>query len=167
MSFYSQKIIIDKNNPIDFIEQYVVCHEKNILRDSRDEITILTKGLWNSYNISFKWNNQKRIIEVNSYFETYKKQKIKNSIYSLISSVNQKVTVGFFNFSPKLNTIFYSYNISIKGQNFLSFEQVQDFIDIVIRECDRFFPVFFIYLYKKQDAKSAIEIALVDTHGEA
>jgi len=167
VSFYSQKKIIDKNNPIDFIEEYVVCDEKHKLRDSRDEITILTKGLWNSYNISFKWNNQKRIIEVNSYFETYKKDKVKNSIYSLISSVNQKVTVGFFNFCPKLNTIFYSYNISIKGQNFLSLEQVHDFIDIVTSECDRFFPVFFIYLYKKQNPKNAIEIALVDTRGEA
>ncbi len=159
--------MIDKNNPIDFIEQYAVCDEKNILRDSRDEITILTKGLWNSYNISFKWNNQKKIIEVNSYFEAYKNCKIKNSIYSLVSSVNQKVAVGFFNFCPELNTIFYSYKISIKGQNFLTLEQVQDFMDIVIRECDRFFPVFFIYLYKKKDPKSAIEIALIDTHGEA
>ena len=167
MSFYSQKKIIDKNNPIDFIEEYVVCDEKDKLRDSRDQITILTRGLWNSYNISFKWNNQKRIIEVNSYFETHKKHKVKNSIYSLISSVNQKVAVGFFNFCPKLNTIFYSYNISIKGQSFLSLEQVQDFIDIVTRECDRFFPVFFVYLYKKQNPKNAIEIALVDTHGEA
>ena len=36
----------------------------------------------------------------------------------LVSSVNQKVAVGFFNFCPELNTIFYSYKISIKGQNF-------------------------------------------------
>ena len=96
-----------------------------------------------------------------------KKKKKKNSIYSLISRVNEKVNIGFFNYCSKLNTIFFTYKISIKGQNVLSFEQVRDFIDIVTNECDRFFPVFFVYFYKKQNPEHAIEIALLDPHGEA
>ncbi len=167
MSFDSQKKIISKNNPIDFIEDYLINDNVQILRASRDEISITTKGKWKNYNISLKWNNKKEIIEVNSYFDMSKKNKGGKSIYSLISDVNKKVSVGFFNYCPKLNTIFFSYKISIKGQNILSIEQIKDFFEIVTIECDRFFPVFFVFFYKKQDPIYALDIALLDTHGEA
>ncbi len=167
MSFDSQKKIINRNNPIDFIEDYLVNDNFKILRDSNDEITITAKGKWRSYNISLKWDNKTKIIEVNSYFDMSKKNKGGKSIYSLISNVNRKVSVGFFNYCPKLNTIFFSYKISIKGQNILSIEQIKDFFEIVKCECDRFFPVFFVFFYKKQDPVYALDIALLDTYGEA
>ena len=167
MSFDSQKKIINRNNPIDFIEDYLINDNFDILRDSNDEITITAKGKWRNYNISLKWDNKNKIIEVNSYFDMSKKNKGGKSIYSLISNVNKKVSVGFFNYCPKLNTIFFSYKISIKGQNILSIEQIKDFFDIVKSECDRFFPVFFVFFYKKQDPIYALDIALLDTHGEA
>ena len=167
MSFDSQKKIISKNNPIDFIEEYLLGDEIQKFRSCRDEITIFSKGVWKNYDISFKWDSEKKIIEVNSYFDMSKKNRISKSIYSLISNVNNKASVGFFNYCSKLNTIFFSYKISIKGQRILSIEQIQNFIDIVTKECDRFFPVFFVYFYKKQDPIHAIDIALLDTHGEA
>jgi len=167
VSFDSQKKIISKNNPIDFIEEYLLGDEIQKFRSCRDEITIFSKGVWKNYDISFKWDSEKKIIEVNSYFDMSKKNRISKSIYSLISNVNNKASVGFFNYCSKLNTIFFSYKISIKGQRILSIEQIQNFIDIVTKECDRFFPVFFVYFYKKQDPIHAIDIALLDTHGEA
>ncbi len=167
MSFDSQKKIIIRNNPIDFIEEYVLNDDIEKFRGSPDEITIFSKGMWRNYDISFKWDSKKKIIEINSCFDISKKNRISKSIYSLISNVNSRATVGFFNYSSKLNTIFFSYKISVKGQNFISIEQIQDFIDIVINECDRFFPVFFVFFHKKQDPIKALDIALLDTHGEA
>ena len=96
-----------------------------------------------------------------------KKNRINKSIYSLISDVNKKATIGFFNYCAELNTIFFSYKFSIKGQDFISIEQIKNFLHIVINECDRFFPVFFVYFYKKQDPIHALDIALLDTIGEA
>ena len=167
MSFDSQKKIISQKNPIDFIEEYVLGDDIVKFRFSSNEITVSSKGVWKNYDILFRWDNKKKIIEVNSYFDMSKKNRISKSIYSLISNVNNKASVGFFNYCSKLNTIFFSYKISIKGQTFLSTEQVENFIDIVTSECDRFFPVFFVFFYKKQDPIHALDIALLDTHGEA
>ena len=89
------KKIINRNNPIDFIEDYLINDNFDILRDSNDEITIKAKGKWRNYNISLKWDNKNKIIEVNSYFDMSKKNKGGKSIYSLISNVNKKVSVGF------------------------------------------------------------------------
>ena len=167
MSFDNQKKILNKNNPIDFIEEYVLNYEIEKVRDSRDEIIIFSKGVWRNYDISFRWDNKKKIIEIITYFDMSKKNRINKSIYSLISNVNKRATVGFFNYRTELNTIFFSYKVSIKGQDFISVEQIKNFINIVISECDRFFPVFFVFFYKKQDPIHALDIALIDTIGEA
>ena len=167
MSFDNQKKILSKNNPIDFIEEYVLNYEIEKVRDSRDEIIIFSKGVWRNYDISFRWDSKRKIIEIITYFEMSKKNRINKSIYSLISGINKKATVGFFNYCTELNTIFFSYKISFKGQDFISVEQIKNFINIVISECDRFFPVFFVFFYKKQDPIHALDIALLDTIGEA
>ena len=167
MSFDNQKKIFSKNNPIDFIEEYVLNDEIEKVRDSSDEIIIFSKGVWKTYDINFKWDSKQKIIEISTCFEMSKKNKIIKSIYSLISDVNKRVNVGFFNYSRELNTIFFSYKVSIKGQDFISVEQVKNFINIVTNECDRFFPVFFVFFYKKQDPIHALDIALLDTVGEA
>ena len=167
MSFDNQKKNFSNNNPIDFIEEYVLNDGIEKVRDSSDEIVIFSKGVWKNYDINFKWDSKQKIIEVSTYFEMSKKNRINKSIYSLISDVNKKATVGFFNYCTELNTIFFSYKISIKGQDFISVEQIKNFINIVISECDRFFPVFFVFFYKKQDPIHALDIALIDTIGEA
>ena len=167
MSFDNQKKNFSNNNPIDFIEEYVLNDEIEKVRDSNDEIVIFSKGVWKNYDINFKWDSRQKIIEVSTYFEMSKKNRINKSIYSLISDVNKKANVGFFNYCTELNAILFSYKISIKGQDSISVEQIKNIINIVINECDRFLPVFFVFFYKKQDPIHALDIALLDTVGEA
>ncbi len=167
MSFDNQKKNFSNNNPIDFIEEYVLNDEIEKVRDSNDEIVIFSKGVWKNYDINFKWDSKQKIIEVSTYFEMSKKNRINKSIYSLISDVNKKANVGFFNYCTELNAILFSYKISIKGQDSISVEQIKNIINIVINECDRFLPVFFVFFYKKQDPIHALDIALLDTVGEA
>ena len=167
MSFDNQKKYFSNNNPIDFIEEYVLNDEIEKFRDSNDEIVIFSKGVWKNYDINFKWDSAQKIIKVSTNFEISKKNRINKSIYSLISDVNKRANVGFFNYCAEHNAIFFNYKISIKAQDFISVEQIKNIIDIVIDECDRFFPVFFVFFYKKQDPIHALDIALLDTVGEA
>ena len=69
MSFDNQKKIFSKNNPIDFIEEYVLNDEIEKVRDSSDEIIIFSKGVWKTYDINFKWDSKQKIIEISTYFE--------------------------------------------------------------------------------------------------
>ena len=60
---------------------------------------------------------KKKIIEVNSYFDMSKKNKLANQFYSLISNVNNKASVGFLIIVQKIKyNIFLAIKISIKGQ---------------------------------------------------
>ena len=167
MSFDNQNKIIKQNNPIDYIEEHFSKFFDNILRDSEYKVILDSKGLWNTYNISISWNNEKKLFEIHTYIDNSSKSKGKNSIYQLISNVNEKVNLGHFNYSSKSNSVFFNYKVSVKGQDFITIEQVEHFVDIVIEECDKFFPVFYLFFNKKKSPKNAIEIAMLETCGEA
>ena len=146
MEFDSQKKIIKYNNPIDCIEDFVYKYDVDFLRDSPNDLTLNFKGLWMNYNISINWDEFNEIINISSYFEI-KKKNISNEIYSLISIINNKVNLGYFNYCTKLQTVFFNYKISVKGINFLTREQVESFIDVVANECDKYFPVFYVFIH--------------------
>ena len=69
MSFDNQNKIIKQNNPIDYIEEYFSRFFDDILRDSEYQLTINSKGLWNTYNISISWSENKKIFEINTYLD--------------------------------------------------------------------------------------------------
>ena len=152
---------------MDYIEEYFSRFFDNILRDSENKITINAKGLWSTYKISIIWSETKKAFEISTYLDNPRKTRTNKSVYLLISKVNEKTSLGYFNFNSKLNTIFFYYNASVKGQDSITIEQVEHFVDIAVQECDRFFPVFYVFLNKKKTPKDAIEIAILETCGEA
>ena len=94
MSFDNQKKILSKSNPIDFIEEYVLNYEIEKVRNSRDEIIIFSKGVWRNYDISFRWDSERKIIEIITYFEMSKKNIIPLWQYSKdtqVKAVEQRV----------------------------------------------------------------------------
>ena len=167
MSFDNQNKIIKQNNPIDYIEEYFSRFFDDILRDSENKIILNAKGLWNTYKISITWNEEKKIFEISTYLHNSSKTKTNKSIYLLISNINEKVRLGYFNYNQKLDTVFFYYRFSVKGQDSITIEQVEHFVDIAREECDRFFPVFYVFFNRKKSVENAIDIAILETCGEA
>ena len=59
------------------------------------------------------------------------------------------------------------YSIDIKGVNNLATEQIEDLIDAVIYECDKYFPAFQLFVHKKNDPEYVLKTVLLETLGEA
>ena len=167
MEFNSEKKINEFINPLDSIEDIIYRYDLDFLRDTPNDLSINYKGLWKNYNVSFRWDEFNKIIRISSYLEISKKKKINNNIFSLVSLINKKVALGYFDFCSKTETVFFNYKVSIRGIKILTTEQIEDFLDVVVSECDRFFPVFYIFLNKKQDPNYALKAALFETYGEA
>ena len=167
MEFGREKKINDILNPIDSIEDIIYRYDVDFFRDTPNDLSLRFKGLWDSYDVNFSWDEFNEIIEISSNLRISKEKKVNNKILSLLSLVNKKVSLGFFDFCNKSQLIFFNYKVSVKGIKVLSGEQIEDFIDVVTSECDRFFPVFYVFLKKKQDPNYALKAALFETYGEA
>ena len=49
----------------------------------------------------------------------------------------------------------------------MTVEQIEDFLSVVIKECDRFYPIIVLFNSKKQKAQFFIQNSLVDIYGKA
>ncbi len=167
MDFFSQNKIISYDNPIDCIEENAYKFSEETYRDSVDHLIIRFKGSWKSYDIIISWDGINKVLNISSFFEFEIKKKSIKSLYDLISAVNEKVNLGYFHYCSQHKRIFFKYQVSTKGFNFLTFEQIEEFLSVVIKECDRFFPVFFLCISRNKSPDLCINNSLIDKYGQA
>ena len=167
MYFDSQNKINPSYNPIDYIEEQIYKLDVDFFRDSPNHLNLNYRGQWRCYNVVFIWDEQNKIISVSSHFDITKKEKINKNIYSLVSIVNEKINLGYFHYCSKLDTVFFKYHVSVKGFDYLTEEQIDHILNVVIHECDKYFPAFYLFFFKKQDPKFALSASLIETNGQA
>ena len=139
MDFFSQNKIVSYANPIDCIEDHI-------------------------YKFDVETN---KIINFSACYDFKKKTKITKEIYSLISSINEKINLGYFHYCSQHRTIFFKYQVSTKGLNYMTLEQIENFLSVVVKEFDRFFPIFLVSSSRKNDEKLILRNSLLDTSGIA
>ena len=154
-------------NPIDDIEEIVSAYDLEFSRNHRDELVIKFNGMWNLYNVSFFWFLPNSLIRVSNKLNLKIPTKLSRKIKDMISTINEKLLVGYFIYSAESKSIHYRHNISLKGVSGLTTEQIEDLIDVMADECDKYFPAFHVFLYKKNDPDFALKFALLETLGEA
>ena len=154
-------------NPIDDIEEIVNSYELQFLRNTFNEIVIYCQGSWTSHNVVFNWNPSTNIISIQNNLDIYIPKKLNDKIRIMISIINENLKLGYFSFFSDKQSIYFKHNILLKGQSCFSTEQVEECIDSVITDCEKYFPAFQIFLHKTNNPRIAIKSALVETLGEA
>ena len=154
-------------NPIDNIEEIINAYNLQFVRSNSCELILNFGGLWNNYEVSFNWLQTRGLIRINTDLDIKVPDKSISKMQTLISLINENTSFGYFGYSSKKSCLYFRHNISIKGVMNLSTEQIEDFIDVVIDECDKYFPAFHLFLYKKNDPEYALKNSLMETVGEA
>ena len=167
MDFFSQNKIVPYSNPLDCIEDHIYKFDVEPLRYSADHLGLKCNGSWSKYEITIVWNETNKIINFSTCYDFINKTKITKEIYSLISSINEKINLGYFHYCSQHKMIFFKYQVSTKGLNYMTLEQIEDFLSVVVKEFDRFFPIFLVSFSKKNEEKFILRTSLLDTYGLA
>ena len=61
----------------------------------------------------------------------------------------------------------YRHALPLRGTGGPSIGQMEDMVDTAISECERFYPAFQHIIWGGKSATESIEVAMVDTVGEA
>lgn len=154
-------------NPLDAIEDMIAAQEWPYHRLSYDEILLEISGRWLDYRLSFFWNEDPNILQVlvsldmpvhgESLFETVQ----------LLHLINQRLGLGHFELSPEEPSPVFRYAYLMAGLKTLRIEFFEDLLDIVISECERFYPAFQFTILGNKKAEEALAVTLLDTQGEA
>ena len=154
-------------NPIDDIEEIINSYEFEFLRITSYEIIIYCQGNWTNHKVVFNWNPSNNIISIQNNLGISIPKKLNDKVRIMISIINEDLKLGYFIFFSDQQSIFFKHNILLKGQSYFSTEQIEECIDSIVNDCEKYFPAFQIFLHKINNPRIAIKSALVETLGEA
>ncbi len=172
MTYLSAERELPAGDPLDLIEQIVAAHEWPYDRQSAGELTVFVAGNWAEYNLHFAWNGPRSAsdfggLQLVCAFDVRIPKGSHTPTYELLSKINGQMWLGHFDLVEDEGLLMYRHGVLMcEGQTVTSTE-CENLIEIAITECERFFPAFQFVVWGGKKPDEALDMALLETVGEA
>ena len=154
-------------NPLDIAEQLISNREWLFDRPVEEELVAEVQGSWCNFRIWFTWQAELGAVIFSCAYDTKIPAKQRDKIYPLLARVNEKMWLGHFDVGAEDGMIMFRHALLLRGGLGATPEQMEDLIDIAMTECNRFYPAFQSVLWGGNTVEEALDIAMLDTVGEA
>src|SRR5450432_3894142 len=85
-------------NPLEVVERVAASNDWSFERAGEDEITILVRGKWADYQVSFTWMFDIEALHLACAFELKVPERRRIEVIELASLINEQLWVGHFDF---------------------------------------------------------------------
>ena len=153
--------------PIDFVEEIISTQDWSYQRVGVEEIAVEIPGRWCDYRVHFLWQEEINILHISSYFDMRVQLQSIKEIYELMSLVNSKLALGHFEIEEKDVIPSYRYPFLFTNNKTIKTDYLENVLEIILSECERFYPAFQFVALGGKPAHEAVAVALLDTAGEA
>lgn len=153
-------------HPLDEVERLAAVNDWSFER-SDDEITILIKGRWSDYQVSFTWMDEIEALHLACAFDLKVPARRAGEVRKLISQMNGQMWIGHFDLWPDEGLVMFRHALVLSGGIDASGAQCQSVLNTAIEACERYFPAFQFVLWAGKPAREAMDAALFETSGEA
>jgi hypothetical protein len=141
-----ESIIDSRNNPLAVVEDIAADNNWSFERSGEDEVTIVSKGDWTDYQLSFTWMGE---------------------MQRLIAAINEQLWIGHFDIWTHTGMIMYRQALPLPGGLAASTAQCESMLVGAIHACERYYPAFQFVVWAGKSAAEAMSAAMFDTEGEA
>ena len=160
-------IIDSPNNPLAVVEDVAADNNLSFERSGEDEVTILSKGDWTDYQISFTWMGAIEALHLACAFDLKIPEPRRGEVQRLIASINEQLWVGHFDIWTHTGMIMYRQALVLQGGMAASTAQCETMLVSAIHACERYYPAFQFVVWAGRSAADAMTAAMFDTEGEA
>ena len=154
-------------NPLDLAEQLVMDRDWLFDRPFEEELVADVQGVWCNYRIWFAWQEDLGALIFSCAYDTKIPEKSRSKIYPLLAAVNERMWLGHFDLGSDDGMVMFRHALLLRGDQKVSPEQIDELLDIAQAECNRFYPAFQSVLWGGNTVREALDIAMLDTVGEA
>lgn len=154
-------------NPLDLAEQLVADREWLFDRPMDEELVAEVQSAWCNFRVWFSWQPDLNAVVFSCAYDQKIPEKQRAKIYPLLAAVNEKMWLGHFDIGSEDGMVMYRHALLLRGGQGATPEQMEDLIDIALTECNRFYPAFQSVLWGGNTVEEALEIAMLETVGEA
>ena len=156
-----------RTNPLDVVERIATTNDWSFERAGEDEITILVRGKWADYQVSFTWMYDIEALHLACAFEFKVPERCRGEVRQLISLINEQMWVGHFDLWTQDGLIMYRHALVLAGGVEASSRQCEALLGTALDACERYFPAFQFVVWAGKPAREALDAAMFETQGQA
>jgi hypothetical protein len=160
-------IIDSRNNPLAVVEDIAADNNWSFERSGEDEVTIVSKGDWTDYQLSFTWMNEIEALHLACAFDMKIPVPRRAEVQRLIAAINEQLWVGHFDIWTHTGMIMYRQALVLPGGMTASTAQCETMLVSAIHACERYYPALQFVVWAGKTASEAMTAAMFDTQGEA
>src|SRR3954470_19924221 len=160
-------IVDSRTNPLAVVVDIASDNNWAFERSGEDEVTIVSKGEWTDYQLSFTWMGEIEALHLASAFDTKIPQARLPGVQRLISAINEQLWVGHFDLWTHTGMIMHRQALVLPNGLTASTAQCEAMVAGAIHGCERYYPAFQFVVWAGKTAQEAMNAAMFDTEGEA
>src|SRR6202051_231112 len=160
-------IIDSRNNPLAVVEDIATDNNWSFERSGEDEGTIVSKGDWTDYQLSFTWMNEIEALHLACAFDMKIPTARRSEVQRLIAAINEQLWIGHFDIWTHTGMIMYRQALPLPGGLTASAAPWGGMLGGAPPACERYYPAFQFVVWAGKTAAEAMSAAMFDTEGEA
>jgi hypothetical protein len=158
---------LPRRNPLDMVERMAATNDWSFERAGEDEITILVRGKWTDYQVSFTWMFDIEALHLACAFEFKVPEHYRAEVQQLIAMINEQMWVGHFGLWIEDGLVMYRHALVLAGGVEASGRQCEALLSTALDACERYFPAFQFAVWAGKSAREALAAAVFETAGHA
>ncbi|MFC1673310.1 YbjN domain-containing protein [Pseudomonadota bacterium] len=162
-----RSIEMPEHHPLDVVERTVGLYEWQSERSCDTEIAAQAPGKWCDYSLYFTWSENAEAMQLTCAFDMRVPLNKRDSIHELLMLANESLWLGHFSLWVDEGLPMFRHALPLRGAQAPTYEQVQDMVETALYECERFYPAFQYVIWGGRSASEAMDMALLETVGEA
>ena len=160
-------IIDSRSHPLTVVEDIAADNNWPFERSGEDELTIVSRGQWTDYQLSFTWMADIEALHLACAFDMKVPQARLAEVQRLTAAVNEQLWIGHFDLWTHTGMIMHRQALVLPGGLTASVAQCQSMLSGAIHACERYFPAFQFVVWAGKSTTDALNAAMFDTEGEA
>ena len=161
-------ITIDsRTNPLSVVEEIATTNDLTFERSGEDEVTIVSKGRFSDYQVSFTWMAEIDALHLACAFDLKIPQARSAEVQRLVAAINEQLWLGHFDVWTQSGLVMYRQALLLPGGMTATNAQCEIMFETAVLACERYFPAFQFVMWAGKSASDAMAAAMFDTAGEA
>ena len=156
-----------RTNPLDVVERIAATNDWSFERSSDEEITMLVRGKWSDYQVSFTWMHDIEALHLACAFDLKVPDRRTNEVQRLIAMVNEQLWIGHLDLWSQDGLVMFRHALVLAGGVEATGQQCQAMLASALDACEGYYPAFQFVVWAGKPAREALDAAIFETSGEA
>ncbi len=155
-------VLAAQHNPLAVFERLCTAEHYEFERAAEGELHVTLPGLWCHHDVTLTWDAAAEKVLLFLAFEGRAPGGRTNDICRLMSLINERLTVGHFDYWNKTGALVYRNAHCLRGGSKFTVEQAQDMIALALDAAERGYPACQYVVWAGKSPEDALTSALVD-----